>query len=81
MTSKARLDREISEAMPKKGEYTKLATATSIPRIEQYVNEFAYSKDYRVDPVTLTITHPTAVPPAKWFVMPYRDGFLFGRRN
>lgn len=67
-------------AAPKASEYTKLATATSVPRIEKYVNEYAYSTNYRVDPETLQITNPVKAPPENWFVMRYRGGYLFGRK-
>ena len=65
----------------KASDFTKLATATSIPGIEKYINEFAYSTNYRVDPDTLQITNPVKAPPESWFVMPYRGGYLFGRKN
>lgn len=65
----------------KASEYTKLATATSVPGIEKYINEFAYSTNYRVDPVTLQITNAVKPPPESWFVMPHRGGFLFGRKH
>lgn len=61
--------------------YTKLATATSILRIEKYINDYAYSKNYRVDPETLSITNQIKAPPENWFVMKYRNGYLFGARN
>lgn len=89
----AQLQREIDEALatkpmtskartnPKTSAYTKLATATSIPRIEKYINDFAYSTNYRIDPETLQITNPVKAPPESWFVMPYRGGFLFGRKH
>jgi len=64
----------------KVSEYTKLATATSIPRIEKYINDFSYSTNYRVDPETLQITNPVKAPPENWFVMRYRGGYLFGRK-
>lgn len=65
----------------KKSEYTKLATATSLAKIEKYVNEYAASSNYRVDPDTLKITNAVAKVPEQWFVMMYRGGFLFGRKN
>lgn len=65
--------------MPK-SPYTKLATATSVVRIEKYINEYAYSTHYRVDPLTLQITNAAKAPPSDWFVMLYRGGYLFGRR-
>lgn len=70
-----------SRAHMGKGEYTKLATATSVPRIEKYVNDYAFSTNYRVDPDTLTITNPLKAPPASWFVMRHRGGYLFGRKH
>lgn len=88
--TKAQLDREIKEvlteakatpAAPKAGEYTKLATATDVPRIEKYINEFAHSTNYRVDPETLQITNAVSAPPEKWFVMRHRGGYLFGRKQ
>lgn len=65
----------------KASEYTKLVTATSVPGIEKYINEFAYSTNYRVDPMTLQITNVVKPPPESWFVMPHRGGFLFGRKH
>lgn len=63
-----------------KKDFTKLATATTVERIEKYINEYAYSTNYRVDPTTLEITNPAKATPASWFVMKSRGGFLFGRR-
>lgn len=61
--------------------YRKLATATSLARVEKYINEFSGSSDYRVDPETLEITNSIASPPKSWFVMAFRGGYLFGRRE
>lgn len=65
----------------KASEYVKLATATSTERLEKYVNEYAYSTNYRIDPYTLQITNAAAKVPESWFVIPHRGGFLFGRRK
>lgn len=81
MATKSQIKRDIDEAFPKPSEYKKLATATSIHRIEKYINEFAFSTNYRVDPDTLKITNPVKAPPEGWFVMPYKGGYLFGRKH
>jgi hypothetical protein len=65
----------------KKSEFTKLATASSVERIEKYVNEYACSSNYRVSPQTLAISNATAKVPDGWFVMNFRGGFLFGRKK
>jgi len=79
--SPAQLDREIAASLtPKKGEYTKLATAPTLPVLEKLINTFWYSTTYRVDPTTLQITSALRAPPEKFFVMPWRGGYLFGRR-
>lgn len=65
-----------------KGKFKKLATATSVERIQKYVNEYFYSTTYRVDPITLEITRTDGVAaPAAIFVERYRGGYLFGRRD
>lgn len=58
----------------------KMATARSIERIERYINEFAGSTNYRVNPDTLEIFNRSKIhqPPSSWFVIPYRGGYLFG---
>ncbi len=79
-----RLEHEITQALSDPsslGKYKKLATATNIPRLEKYINEFAYSTNYHVDPETLEITNPLKAPPASWFVMRHRGGYLFGIRE
>jgi hypothetical protein len=65
----------------KKSEFTKLATATSVERIQKYVNEYACSSNYRVHPDTLAISNATAKVPDSWFVINFRGGFLFGRKK
>lgn len=67
---------------PPKGKFTKLATATSVERIQRYVNEYFYSSSYQVDPTTLEITRKDgAAVPARFFVERHRGGFLFGRHS
>jgi hypothetical protein len=56
----------------------KLATAKTIERIEKYINEYAFSDGYRVDPETLQITSARRKPPLEWRVVRYRGGFMFG---
>lgn len=65
-------------ALPK---HKKLATASTIARLEKYINEFAFSRGYRVDPETLKITNPHGDPPASWFVARSRGGFMFARKE
>lgn len=65
----------------RKPAYRKLATATTVEKIEAYINEFVFGGHYRVNPGTLEITNELGTPPAGWFVMEYRGGYLFGRRN
>jgi len=59
----------------------KLATARTVERIEKYINEYALSESYRVDPETLQITNPLHEPPKEWRVVRYRGGFMFGREG
>lgn len=60
--------------------YKKIATAKDLPRLERYINEFAYSTNYRIDPVTLEIKNPLRAAPPGWFVERLRNGYVFGIR-
>lgn len=58
-----------------------LATAKTVERIEQYVNEYFYSTAYRVNPETLDIIPPPTVNlPEPYFVCQWRGGFRFAVR-
>lgn len=63
-----------------KAKTVKLATASTVERIEKYVNEYAFSTNYRVNHETLEITNTGRDVPTAWFVERCRGGFIFGRR-
>ncbi len=60
-----------------------IATAQTLERLERYVNEFWFSDDYRIDPLTLVITNAGACSVKlanlndRYKVVPYKTGYRF----
>lgn len=65
----------------KRSNIQRLATAITVDQIQKYINEYYYSNNYRVDPITLEITNTQRSVPPGIFVERYRGGYLFGRRS